>query len=116
MTTKEMNVVFTPAANITETADNYLLDVDMPGVSESGVDLTLENDVLSIRGRCEPESHPDFRPTYREYETGDYRRVFTLSREVDRNRIEATVKDGVLHLVLPKTENAKPRKIQVHAA
>jgi HSP20 family protein len=108
--------VFTPATNIIETGDSYLLAVDMPGVNEKGVDLTLENDVLSIRGHVEPENHPNFRLTYREYETGDYRRVFTLSAEVDRDRIQATVKDGVLHLVLPKAESAKPRKIHVHAA
>lgn len=108
--------IFTPAANIMETADSYLLDVDMPGVSDKGVDLTLENDVLSIRGHVEPENHPNFRLAYQEYEIGDYRRVFSLSEHVDRNRIQATVKDGVLHLVLPKAESAKPRKIEVRAA
>jgi HSP20 family molecular chaperone IbpA len=88
----------------------------MPGVNEKGVDVTLENDVLSIRGHVEIEEHPDFKLVYREYGVGDFRRVFTLSDEVDRERIQATVKDGVLHLVLPKAETAKPRKIEVRAA
>ena len=50
---------------------------------------------------------------YNEYTDGDYERVFTLSENIDRDRIEATLKDGVLHLVLPKAETAKPRKIEL---
>jgi HSP20 family protein len=110
------DVVFTPATNIVESSDGYVLNVEMPGVSDNGVELTLENDVLSIRGHVERETHPNFRLAHREYEVGDYRRVFTLSEEVDRDRIDATVKDGVLRLVLHKSERAKPRKIEVRAA
>lgn len=108
--------VFTPATDIFETADNFMLHVDMPGVSEKDVNVTLENDVLTIRGRVEPEQPANMKPAYREYDVGDYRRVFTLSSEVDRDRIEASVKDGVLRLVLPKAETAKARRIAVRAA
>jgi HSP20 family protein len=111
------DVVFTPATDVIETQNYFQLDVDMPGVDDKGIDLTLENDVLTIRGRVANDNDQStFKTAYKEYETGDYHRVFTLTQEVDRNRIEATIKDGVLHLVLPKSESVKPRKIEVHAA
>ena len=110
------NVVFTPATDVIETADSYQVTVNMPGVREQDMEATLENDVLSIRGHAQPVQHPKMRLAYQEYEAGDYRRVFTLTDQIDREHISATVKDGVLHLVLPKSEGSKAKKIAIKAA
>jgi HSP20 family protein len=107
--------VYTPAVDIIERGDDIVVIADMPGVDEKSVDITLEKNVLSIYGRVEaviPEQH---RLLASEYGVGDYQRVFTVSDTVDRSRIQATVKTGVLRLVLPKAEEVKTRKIEVTA-
>ena len=108
--------VFVPPADIYETRDNIVVVAEMPGVAPDGVDITLERRVLTIRGRNAGNEHTGYQRVYNEYADGDYERVFTLSENIDRDRIEATLKDGVLHLVLPKSETAKPRKIELKAS
>jgi len=108
--------VFVPPADIYETRDNIVVVAEMPGVAPDGVDITLERRVLTIRGRNAGYEHTGYQRVYNEYADGDYERVFTLSENIDRDRIEATLKDGVLHLVLPKSETAKPRKIELKAS
>ena len=105
--------VFMPAADIYETNDSIVVLAEMPGVSTDGVDISLERRVLTIRGRSAPSEHRGYQRVYNEYADGDYERVFTLSDNIDRDRIEATLKDGVLQLVLPKVEAAKARKIEL---
>lgn len=106
--------VFMPRANIYETPDAIVLVADMPGVDEKGVDITLEKNVLTLAGRVEAETaQPKGRLAYEEYEVGDYQRAFTLSDEIDRDRIEASLKNGVLHVTLPKANAAKTKKISV---
>src|SRR6201984_3537641 len=108
--------VFLPPADIYETKDSIVVLAEMPGVPPEGVDLTLERRVLTIRGRSAAGDHTGYQRVYNEYTDGDYERVFTLSENIDRDRIEATLKDGVLHLVLPKAETAKPRRIELKAS
>jgi HSP20 family protein len=110
--TRERNV-YTPAVDIMERKDDILLLADMPGVDETLVDITLEKNVLTIYGKVTPDVPGGYTLYLSEYGTGDYQRVFTLTEEVDRDRIQATVKNGVLRLVLPKAEAAKTRKIAV---
>jgi HSP20 family protein len=86
---------------------------EMPGVATDGVDITLERRVLTIRGRSGTNEHASYQRVYTEYADGDYERAFTLSENIDRDRIEATLKNGVLHLVLPKAETAKARRIEL---
>ena len=105
--------VLVPPADIYETNDNIVVLAEMPGVAPDGVDITLERRVLTIRGRSAANEHAGYQRVYNEYADGDYERVFTLSENIDRDRIEATLKDGVLHLVLPKAETAKPRRIEL---
>lgn len=105
--------VFIPRVDICETKDAIVLLADMPGVDEKSVDITLEKNVLTLSGRVEPETYEGRRAAYVEYEAGDYERAFTLSDEIDRDKIEASVKDGVLKLTLPKAEPVKLRKISV---
>ncbi|PBB89638.1 heat-shock protein Hsp20 [Mesorhizobium sp. WSM3864] len=108
--------VFVPRADIYETQDNVILLVDMPGVASDGVDITLEKRTLAIRGYAADQQHENYRQVYAEYSAGDYERVFTLSEDIDRDGIEASQKNGVLRLVLPKAAPAKARKIQLKMA
>jgi len=108
--------VFVPRVDIYETADAIVLVADMPGVDETGVDITLEKNVLNIVGEVKATEEKEYSLSYAEYDAGDYERAFTISDEVDRDRIEATVKNGVLRVVLPKAEAVKARKIAIKAA
>jgi len=108
--------VFMPPADIYETKDSIVVLAEMPGVSSEGVDISLERRVLTIRGRSASHGHSGYQRVYNEYSDGDYERVFTLSENIDRDRIEATLKDGVLQLVLPKAEAAKARKIELKSS
>lgn len=107
--------VYTPDVDILERKDDILVIADLPGVDEKTLDITLEKNLLTIFGRVEPMEHEKRRLAYSEYGIGDYQRTFTLSDEVDKSRIQATIKNGVLRLVLPKAEAAKARKITVSA-
>jgi HSP20 family molecular chaperone IbpA len=105
--------VFMPSTDIYETKDSIVVLAEMPGVSPEGVDISLERRVLTIRGRSTANEHAGYQRVYNEYSDGHYERVFTLSENIDRDRIEATLKDGVLQLALPKAEAAKARKIEL---
>jgi HSP20 family molecular chaperone IbpA len=104
---------FVPYADIYETGDEIVVVADMPGVSEESVDITLEQDVLTINGYVEPTTLEDHSLAYAEYEVGDFVRSFRISNEIDRDGIAATLKDGVLRLHLPKAGPAKAKKIAV---
>jgi len=106
---------YTPNVDIIEKRDEIVVTADMPGIDERSVDISLEKNVLTIYGMTEPEPQNTARPFYAEYGVGDYQRAFTISEEIDRDGIKATVKNGVLRLVLPKAQAAKTRKIEVQA-
>jgi len=105
---------FTPRADIYEANDRIVIVADMPGVDEMSVDITLEKNVLTINGYVEPVEPEGYALAYAEYRVGDYVRSFTLSNQIDQEKIEATLKDGVLHLTLPKIEPTS-KKIAVKA-
>jgi HSP20 family molecular chaperone IbpA len=102
-----------PPADIYETRDKIVVLAELPGVAPDAVEITLERRMLTIRGRNASNGHAGYQRVYNEYNDGDYERSFTLSENIDRDRIEATLKDGVLHLVLPKAETAKARRIEL---
>ena len=104
---------FVPRADIYETENDILILTDIPGANENTVDLTLEKNVLSITAYVEPAIPSGFEVAYAEYEEGDYQRNFRISDEIDRDKIEAVVTDGVLRLRLPKSLEAKTKKITV---
>lgn len=108
--------VYVPKVDIHETKESIVLIANMPGVDEKSVDVTLEKDVLTIGGSVEPLNFNGYSLVYAEYDTGDYQRAFTITSEVDRNKIEAKVKNGVLRVILPKAEAVKARKIAIKAA
>jgi len=106
---------FIPRVDIYETNDEIVIVADMPGVDEKSVDVTLEKNVLTINGYVEWADPDGYSLAYAEYEVGDYQRSFTLSNDIDFDNIEASVKDGVLWLQLPKAGPAKTKKIAVKA-
>ena len=104
---------FVPRADIYETEKEIIVLADVPGANEKTVDITLEKNVLSITAYVEPAIPSGFEVAYAEYEEGDYQRSFRLSDEIDRDKIEAVVSEGVLRLRLPKIQEAKTKKIAV---
>jgi HSP20 family molecular chaperone IbpA len=108
---------FIPATDIYETENTLVVVADMPGVDDKSIDIQLEKGILKITGHVEPPQIAEgYRPSYWEYQVGDYERSFTVSDEIDSDKIEASIKDGVLKLQLPKSEKLKPRKIPVKSA
>ncbi len=108
-------LAFVPRADIYETADAITVVADMPGVDESTVRVMLEDNVLSINGTVEPVQPEGYELAFSEYRVGDFERAFTLSDQIDRDGIEATVRDGVLRLHLPKITEARRRTITIKA-
>jgi len=104
---------FVPRADIYETDKEIIVLTDVPGANEKTVDITLEKNVLSITAYVEPAIPNGFEVAYAEYEEGDYQRNFRLSDAIDRDKIEATVSEGVLRLRLPKSQEATTNKITV---
>ena len=104
---------FVPKADIYETEQEIIILADVPGANDKTVDITLEKNVLSINAYIEPLRTGDYNIAYAEYEEGDYQRSFRLSDEIDQEKIEAVVSEGVLRLNLPKSKAAKTKKIAV---
>ena len=108
--------LFTPAVDIYENDDHISVVADMPGVDKESVDITLENNILMIEGHVKQDPPEGYELSYSEYQVGDYQRSFRISDAIDRDKIVAKVKDGVLYVTLPKAEPAKARKIKVDMA
>ena len=106
-------LIFTPAVDIYETEQNLTMVADVPGVTPESLSIDLKDNVLTLVGDTLPPEKGEEIDLYREYQTGRYYRQFTLSEVIDQNKIEATLRDGVLNLVLPKVAKAAARKIEV---
>jgi len=106
---------FMPAVDIFESDKAVTVLAEMPGVDKNGIEIGLEDGVLTIRGTREKEEAGD-RILLEEYESGNYLRRFSVAETIDQEKIEATIVNGILKIVLPKIEPAKPRKITVNAA
>ena len=107
--------VFSPFTDIYENDEEITLIVDLPGVDEKNIDITLEKDVLTIDATVEPAEMEGFSLAYAEYGIGDFHRKFRLTKMVDQDNINAELKDGVLTLTLSKAKYAKTKKIEVKA-
>ena len=108
--------VFVPRASIYEAGDEITIMVDMPGVKAENIDITMEKNELKINGMVSFDAPEGYSLVYREYSIGDYERSFVLPRDIDREQVNATVKDGVLKLTLVRAEAYKSRKINVQLA
>lgn len=103
---------FTPAVDIYSTDTETVVTADLPGVTQDGLEIDLRDGVLTLVGKVQ-EVPAGYRALQNEYEIGGYLRRFDLNDDIDADRIDATLRDGVLALLLPKAEAALPRKIQV---
>lgn len=104
---------FVPRADVYETATDIIVYADLPGVEEGDVDITVEKNILTIKATTQHEAPAGHTLGYAEYAVGDFLRKFTLSNEINRDGIAATLRNGVLKLVLPKSTSAQVRKISV---
>jgi HSP20 family protein len=104
--------VYTPRVDIVETDDEFILYADLPGVRPGDVSLQYKNDELVLHGHCPPRTHGE-RAVYAEYGVGDFHRTFRLTEQVELDRIDAAMMDGVLAVRLPKVEAVKPKRIAV---
>jgi HSP20 family molecular chaperone IbpA len=105
-----------PHMDIYETADGVTLIADLPGVSADRLQIRTESDRLFIEGEARIDVPEGFTILHTELREPVYQRSFSLSREMDASRISAQLKDGVLTLTIPRSEAAKPRKIEVRTA
>jgi HSP20 family protein len=105
---------FEPPVDIYETADALILRADIPGAAPDDVQTHLEDNLLTISAKHQ-STEGNWRPVYQEYTAGHYVRQFRLGQQIDQANIAAELRDGVLTLTLPKTDTAKPRRIQVKA-
>jgi len=108
--------VIMPAVNLYEREHEVVIVADMPGVTEKDVDITVEKHVLTITGKSQWQEPQGYELRYREFAPVEFRRVFSLTSDLDAENIKATMKNGVLTVQLPKSENARPRKIAVTTA
>ena len=111
--TRRMAQYVRPRAHVTETSNEFLLQVELPGVRRDGLEVSFENGELAITGHRTPFQADGAETIYRESRQADFRRVFELDPTVDATKIQARLEQGVLTLALPKAEAARPRRIEV---
>jgi HSP20 family protein len=114
---RELTYNWMPAADIYEADTDLIVTADLPGVDPKLIDVSVENNVLTIRGERLPGHPMESDKFYRIERTyGTFVRSFALSTTVDPDKIRGDYKDGVLRLVLPKADRARPKKIEIAAA
>ncbi len=103
-----------PALNVTENENNLYLRAELPGLKAEDIEISVEGDTLTLRGERKPEE-PSEKISYhrREREMGRFRRVISFPTRINPEGVEAVFRNGVLKLILPKAEEAKPKQIQV---
>jgi len=106
--------VLVPLTDIYETIDQYTLKLEMPGVTKDKLEITMENDELEIRGAATPYKPESKELKYSELSQYDYFRRFTVGNDIDRDKINAKLENGVLSLELQKHEAVKPKKIPIN--
>jgi HSP20 family protein len=106
-------LTFIPAVDIFENEEALTMMAEMPGVDQQGLHIDLKDNQISIMGEVAEYAGPLERTLLKEFETGRFFRQFSLSEVIDQNKISAHLRNGILKVVLPKVEKAKPRKIEV---
>ena len=106
---------FVPALDLSETGEGYLVEAALPGVKPEDVEITVENNVLTIKGETRQETDSKDRNFHRlERRFGSFQRTIGLPTTVKADAIQASLTNGVLRLEIPKAEEVKPRKISVN--
>ena len=111
----ETAAVLIPPVDIVENQDGITLKADLPGVAKENLAIDVDGDTLTIEGDVALGESQNLQGVYAEVRVAHYKRSFVLSRDLDASRIEASMKNGVLTLSVPKAEQAKPRRIPVRA-
>jgi HSP20 family protein len=106
---------FKPATDIIETDNGFVIYLDMPGVAKEDLVIDLNEDEIKVSAKTSYPSPAEEKLGHVEFGNGEYSRGFTLSQIVDKEKIRATLKNGVLELTLPKAEKAVPRKIEIRS-
>jgi HSP20 family molecular chaperone IbpA len=105
-----------PPVDVIEDATGITLYADLPGVSKEQLNLRVEADTLTIEGEVALPTPEGLQASHAEVSVPRYRRVFTLSKELDPDKIAAEMNHGVLKLRIPKAEHAQPRKVQIRVS
>lgn len=112
-TAQRSDVALMPPVDVIEDASGITLRADLPGVPKDKLSLHVESDTLTIEGEVSFALPEGMEASYAEVSLPRYRRVFTLSKELDTAKVSAELKNGVLSLRIPKAEHAKPRRIEI---
>lgn len=112
----EQHPALVPAVDVFEDENGITLKADLPGVSKENLNVHVEADQLTIEGQVALGESARLEPVYAEVRVAQYRRTFSLGRDLDTEKIDASMKNGVLTLRIPKGEKAKPRRIPVSVA
>ena len=107
---------WTPALDLYQNNDNVVAVVELPGMRKDDIEISLHDGTLTIGGERKSETGADDKATRTERFTGKFRRSVTLPTRVDANKVNATYKDGILTVTLPKADEAKPKQIQVNVS
>lgn len=110
---EQPQLLFQPQMDIYETDDGLVLYADLPGVTLDGLELQVQDKKLTLFGRVRQPADEIVQILHQEYQIGHFFRSFILSDDVDHDRIEARLTNGVLRVSLPRAERAKPRRIEV---
>lgn len=108
-------VTMMPPVDVVEDPTGITLFADLPGVPKDKLNLHVEGDMLSIEGEVNFDMPEGMEASYAEVSLPRYRRVFTLSKELDPGKVSAELSQGVLKLRIPKAEHAQPRRIEIRA-
>jgi HSP20 family molecular chaperone IbpA len=99
-----------PLIDVYETDEAFVVAADMPGVRPEGLEVIAERDTLTIRGRV---TRPEIAPEHQEYDLVDYFQSLALTEDLDASAVSASLKDGVLRVMIPKSPTVRPKRIQV---
>jgi HSP20 family protein len=112
----ESSPALAPAVDIIESAEGITLLADMPGVSKDRLTVSVDGDNLTLEGRAVIDVPENIALVHSEVRNPRFRRTFTLSRDLDPGKIEATLRNGVLQMHIPKSEAGRPKRIEVQVA
>lgn len=113
----DSEALFSPAVDVVEEKDNFLVKADLPGLTKDDVSVAIQDNYLTIRGERKHEVEKKETNFYhRERVYGAFLRTIELPARIDAGKIQATFRDGVLHVTLPKSEEAKPKEIKVNVS
>ena len=105
--------LFLPVTDIFETDQALTVVMEMPGVAKDNVTVGVENDLVTVEGRIDFSKYDGMEPLYTEYNIGNFSRSFQISSKIEQDGIKAVLNNGLMTLVLPKTQKAKARQITV---